>query len=235
MLSLNFSRSSFMQISTIIKTGLGASLLFGALSADAHVKIISHPMRNSVAEIKRGPCGKSADARSTNINTFLSGSTITLEWDEFIFHPGSFRIAFDDDGADFPEPSSYTDFSPQTALGTTLLVTNLLPDHTSGDGPLFSFDVQLPDIECDNCTLQLIQLMTDKPPYSVGGNDIYYNCLDIVLTKDTTIIPPPPAPVDFAGGACAVQNNPASNTPFLLLGFLGLALGLFVVSRKKAK
>jgi hypothetical protein len=226
-----------MQIRTMIQTGLGFSLVLGAFSANAHVKIISHPMRNSVAEIKKGPCGKANDVRSGNINTFLAGSTITLEWDEFIHHPGSFRIAFDDDGNDFPEPSSYTDFNPATDPGTTLIATNLLPDHSAGDGPLFSFEVQLPDVECDNCTLQLTQLMTDKPPYSVGGNDIYYNCLDVVLTKDVTKIPPPPPPIDFVGGSCAVQKptNNSSSTPFLLLGFSGLAAGLFVISRKKAK
>jgi hypothetical protein len=224
-----------MQISTIFRIGLGASLFFSALSADAHVKIISHPMRNSVAEIKRGPCGKSNDARSGNINTFLAGSTITLVWDEFIFHPGSFRIAFDDDGADFPEPASYTDFNPATEPGTTFIATNLLPEHTNGDGPVFSFDVTLPDIECDNCTLQLVQLMTDKPPYTVGGNDLYYNCLDIVLTKDSTKVPPPPLPLDFAGGSCAVQKPTSTNTPWVLFGLSGLAAGLFVISRKKAK
>jgi hypothetical protein len=39
----------------------------------------------------------------------------------------------------------------------------------------------LPSVECENCTIQLIQMMTDKPPYAVGTDDIYYNCLDVRL------------------------------------------------------
>ena len=29
--------------------------------------------------------------------------------------------------------------------------------------------------------IQLIQMMTDKAPYTSPGNDIYYNCLDVSL------------------------------------------------------
>jgi hypothetical protein len=225
-----------MEIRTLLRAGFGASLVLSAFSANAHVKIISHPMRNSIANIKEGTCGKSPDARSTNINTFLSGSTITLQWDEFVPHPGSFRIAFDDDGDDFPEPSSYEDLAPTPEPGTTLIATGLF-QHTSAQSQgIYSFDVTLPDIECDNCTLQLTQLMTDKPPYTVGGNDIYYNCLDVTLTKDDTKVPPPPPPLDFAGGSCAVQTpniDAPEEAPFFLLGFAGLAAGVYLVSRKK--
>jgi hypothetical protein len=41
--------------------------------------------------------------------------------------------------------------------------------------------VTLPDLVCDNCTLQVIQVMYDKPPYTTPGNDIYYQCADLVL------------------------------------------------------
>ena len=45
----------------------------------------------------------------------------------------------------------------------------------------YSVMVTLPDIECDNCTLQVIQVMYDKTPYEVGKDDIYYQCADLIL------------------------------------------------------
>ncbi|MBW2225541.1 MAG: hypothetical protein JRF54_15365, partial [Deltaproteobacteria bacterium] len=43
--------------------------------------------------------------------------------------------------------------------------------------------VTLPDITCDNCTLQMIQVMYDKRLYTTLGNDIYYQCADLVLRE----------------------------------------------------
>jgi hypothetical protein len=53
--------------------------------------------------------------------------------------------------------------------------------------------VTLPDLECAACTLQLIQVMTDKPPYD-GLDDFYYQCADLVLTRTPGAPPPPPPP-----------------------------------------
>jgi hypothetical protein len=61
---------------------------------------------------------------------------------------------------------------------------------------VFSIDLTLPDLECDECTLQLAQIMTDKAPYVPGTNDLYYNCVDLVL--------PEPAPGTSAAAALAV-------------------------------
>ena len=47
-------------------------------------------------------------------------------------------------------------------------------------GGMYMAEVELPDVDCDTCTLQLIQVMYDKPPYG-DGNDMYYQCADIVI------------------------------------------------------
>jgi MYXO-CTERM domain-containing protein len=48
--------------------------------------------------------------------------------------------------------------------------------------------VTLPNVECDNCTLQVIQVMEDNafhgdydPTPGVGIPDIYHQCIDLVL------------------------------------------------------
>lgn len=42
------------------------------------------------------------------------------------------------------------------------------------------------DVDCDECTLQLIQVRYDAPPYTVGpdSTDMHYQCADIVLVSD---------------------------------------------------
>lgn len=213
----------------------GLALGVVSLPAYGHVKIISHPMRNGPAFIKEAPCGKDSDARGTDINVFLSGSTITLRWDEFTFHTGYFRIAFDDDGDEFPEPADYFDFFTPAPAGTTIMHDGLFDGHTRNDGPIFSFDVTLPDIECDNCTLQLTQIMTDKPPYVPNTNDLYYNCLDVVLTRDPSLVPPPPT-IEFGGGSCSVTTPTQDDAPqYVLGGVLALLCGLLYSFRTRQR
>ncbi|MFA9472798.1 MAG: hypothetical protein ACERNK_19695, partial [Deltaproteobacteria bacterium] len=85
--------------------------------------------------------------------------------------------------------------------------------------------VTLPNVTCDNCTLQVIQVMYDKPPYTTPGNDIYYQCADLVLREGAA---PPDADAgtdagtDTGGGCSAVRGNPEASavTMFLLLFLL---------------
>ena len=108
---------------------------------------------------KQGPCGAGADdPRSGNINTFEPGATVTVRWSETIDHVGFFRVAFDVDGSD--------DFEdPANELART-------DDGINGAGLERTLEIVLPDTECDNCTVQLIQDMS-------GG--FYYQCADLVI------------------------------------------------------
>jgi len=84
--------------------------------------------------------------------------------------------------------------------------------------------VKLPDVECTACTLQLIQVMTDKPPFD-GGDDFYFQCADLRLVRGAPPPPPPPAPAPASGaasppqGGCGAPAGPAGMLP--LLPFLG--------------
>lgn len=155
-----------------------------APEADAHIELVSPKPR--YADLKEGPCGRgSSDVRTTNVTTFAAGETITVTWKETIGHPGHYRISFDTDGTTaFIDPKSFTDVGG----GPSVLVDNI-GDKTGTQ--TYSLEVTLPDIACDKCTLQIIQVMTDKPPYG-DGNDLYYQCADLVLTKDSS--PPDSTP-----------------------------------------
>jgi hypothetical protein len=148
----------------------------------AHAALLSPtPRTPSDADIKHCPCGGGAGAhdcssgptsdpnRSTNITTFQAGETITVQLDEYVGHTGRIRIAFDDDGADL------VDFNAHVLAD--------VPDP-SGDGGTKSIQVTLPNTPCDNCTLQMIQVMngdTQTPIANPTGDSTYFDCADIVL------------------------------------------------------
>ncbi|MEJ7596523.1 MAG: SCE4755 family polysaccharide monooxygenase-like protein [Kofleriaceae bacterium] len=130
-----------------------------------------------------------------------SRETITVTWAENINHTGHFRIAFQPNGETFgiPPASAGQCVGPGTAQCPPD-VTNCNFPTASEEGPgpagsivlkdripdgTLSTTVTLPNMECANCTLQFIQLMTDKCPYTVtpSSDDIYFNCADITLSN----------------------------------------------------
>lgn len=73
--------------------------------------------------------------------------------------------------------------------GATVLWDNLDPHITPtqrGDKK-WGWTVTLPNIECENCTIQVMQVMEDPVgdahgPFD-GKSDLYYHCVDIKLKK----------------------------------------------------
>ncbi len=149
----------------------------------AHVELIAPPQRYPAVnqlqlDLKDAPCGRAGNPPGEVERTvFAPGETITVRWDEFVPHPGHFRIAFDPDGDDdLLDPAGYDDLYTD---GVMVLADGI--PHEDGK-QFYAYDVTLPDVACTTCTLQLIQVMTDKPPWGpAGGTDIYYQCADLVL------------------------------------------------------
>ena len=194
----------------------GACALFAVQApstASAHIsleKAGTHKSRYGDSFIKEGVCGKKIEARGTNIYTYEPGETITIKVMETVPHPGYFRIAFDDDGIDdFKDPVSIKPVVPtrkcpfdqfdrctKSDFYNTKAVLpgmdNLFP-HTGGLAALnkvYDFKVQLPDVECTNCTIQIIQVMEDTVhgAYNTQGEDnsledVYHTCIDVVLKR----------------------------------------------------
>ncbi len=171
-----------------MRLGLGLSavlLCCSAAEAQAHLGLVDPPSRYGQGTLKTGPCGRLNGARSNNVTTYVAGSVITLTFDEYIDHPGHFRIAFDEDGDDgFVDPACTAGCDTTTPTVERYSNANVLLDGIADTaGGFTTLDVPLPNVECNNCTLQVIQVMYDKPPYVLGGDDIYYQCADLILVR----------------------------------------------------
>ena len=168
-----------------------------AAPAYGHVQLRA-PMQRS-ADLKDGPCGLRNGTRTENVCTLRPGANIIVVWDETINHPGHFRLSFDDDGDDdFVDPAGFDDLY----TGSSVLLDGIADQD--GDST-YRQELTLPDIECDNCTLQVIQVMTDKAPYG-DGNDLYYQCADLVLSSSAPAEPEPGCS-DVAGGGDAGPDD----------------------------
>lgn len=186
-----------------------------AAPAYAHISLEqggTHKSRYGDGELKAGPCGRAGGTRGTNIYMYEPGQTITISLVEFIQHPSYFRWAFDADGdGTFKEPASIKPIDPTRPCpidngdhcGAADYYNNsaVLPGMddlnphmpTSGPSPKYTWQVTLPNVECDNCTLQVIQVMEDNalhgdydPTPGVGVEDIYHQCIDLILKKGGT-------------------------------------------------
>jgi uncharacterized protein (TIGR03382 family) len=204
----------------IVRTGVVTALLTAwSLPVLAHIQLIEPDPR--YGEQKDAPCGRGgADARTDRVTVLPPGATITVRWDEGINHPGHFRIAFDDEGTDgFIDPVSRDDFDNSPAV-----LADDIPDTPSGGGSTFT--VTLPDIECDACTLQVIQVMYDKsdplaPGRPFGDDDFYYQCADLTLSSSAPDAGPEPGPGGSDG--CSATGT-GGGAMFALLVLAPLAL-----------
>lgn len=158
----------------ILAAGL---LLLSTHAAHAHFDLVAPTSRYENLLFGR-PCGQDPDTGRANETTLSAGSTINLRWTSTISHPGHYRISFDDDGQDFSVPISPDDFYTDP---------NVVVDNIPSQGdPDRTYPITLPDIECTNCTIQLLQVLTDHLPYTTDQNtdDLHWQCADVILVRD---------------------------------------------------
>jgi len=188
---------------SLLSGSAAAALLLTASTVFAHIDLISPKSRYVVTRPGGGgskscPCGgpenvidsnricdvpaaQSHDAnRSTKVETFEAGEKITIQVVEYIDHSGRFRVAFDPEGADM------TDFNSNILLD--------VPDDSTKKGGTnnapYTFEVTLPMMTCENCTLQVIQDMngnTTTPVKDPSPDPTYYSCADIRLVAPGTM------------------------------------------------
>lgn len=182
--------------------GLGLAL-FTASAASAHIELSEPQPRYDIegfdTGIKSCPCGLGGSNRTCNVaadgsdparavdrvSRFEAGSTVTLRFNEYVDHSGRFRVAFDPDGADMGD------------FNANILAD--IPDPLNTGGQEWEIQVTLPNMTCDNCTLQLVQAMhgdTENPILDPAAVSSYYTCVDVQLVAPGTLGEEPAAPAE---------------------------------------
>lgn len=151
---------------------------------------------------KAAPCGAVPDAKfSEAITKVTGGSKLHLKVQETIYHPGHYRVALAvNSRGELPtDPltvEKMTERGPQSVWAAIqsppqipVIADGLFQHYTRPATPTtpqtFEGDVQLPNITCTKCTLQVIQFMADHG-YNQPGGYSYHHCADLAITADAS-------------------------------------------------
>ena len=152
---------------------------------------------------KLGPCGgTSADSGTpTNtVNRVQGGHPLHIKLQEKVFHPGHYRVALAVNSRSElpPDPPVTTRDTAQGPWSVSSAIASspqipVLADglfvHTTRQTSPFETDVQLPNISCAKCTLQIVEFMAEHG-YNHDGGYFYHHCAVLLITPD------PAKPID---------------------------------------
>jgi len=172
-------------------------------AVQAHFKLLEPA--SWIAENERGdpqkstPCGAVPDVKvSDQVTKVTGGSKIHLKVLETIYHPGHYRVALavnsrtelPTDPLTFERMTERGPYSVWAAIQSPpqlpVLADGLFPHYTRPAAPqTYEADIQLPNITCPKCTLQVIQFMAEHI-YNQPGGYSYHHCADLAITADAT-------------------------------------------------
>jgi hypothetical protein len=149
---------------------------------------------------KAGPCGGTNNdygKPSYVIGKAVGGQKLHLKVQETVYHPGHYRVALAvNSPTELPlDPETATresDRGPwsvsaaiQNPTRIPVLADGLFVHSTRPTGPMdpWEADVQLPNINCRKCTLQVVQFMADHGFNNPGGYS-YHHCANLQITAD---------------------------------------------------
>ncbi len=147
---------------------------------------------------KLGPCGGTLDnpgTRSGAVTEVEGGSLLKVVVDETIYHPGHYRISLarrhnwlpPDPVATMKE----TERGPRSDRAeiqdppeAPVLVDGLWEHYERRTG-IWETEVEIPNIDCEGCFLQVIQFMSEHPGFREGGFS-YHHCAVLNITPDAS-------------------------------------------------
>ena len=149
---------------------------------------------------KAGPCGGSNTdwgKPSYMIGKAVGGQKLHLKIQETVYHPGHYRVALAvNSPTELPlDPQTTTRDSERGPWSVSAVIQNppqipvladgLFVHDTRPTGPMppWETDVQLPNISCRKCTLQVVQWMAEHAFNNPGGYT-YHHCAELQITAD---------------------------------------------------
>ena len=198
-----------MKLRIAAALGAGAAVLALPAVTSAHF-ILMQPasaiVENQLGDPQKlGPCGgtsKDAGTPTNAVTEVKGGEMLHLHVKETIYHPGHIRIALSVlDRAELPaDPEDVTKDGPRGPISVSakidpnpkppVLVDGLWEHHERKPAEEFETDVKIPNINCDHCSLQVIQFM-EQHGINPDGRFTYHHCADLKVTAN------PKLPVDM--------------------------------------
>ena len=148
---------------------------------------------------KLGPCGGTTPNPGTPtgaITAMAGGDMVHIKIKETIYHPGHYRVALAVlDRKELPvDPEATVHDTPRGPFSVSAKIdpaprAPVLADglfvHTAKPeaGTFWETDVKLPNINCDKCTLQIVQFM-EQHPLNPDGGFTYHHCADFKITAN---------------------------------------------------
>lgn len=201
---------------------LGVLSLVLPKAAEAHFNLLAPPSSNTGNNMEGGkgapPCGPDTTPAATP-TAVQGGSMFTLKINETVYHPGFYRIAIAlKSRSELPaDPTVWGDANKTMVLPITgpgnsvsadatgtawpVLANNLFSTHTSTGAQ--QTEIRIPNVNCDDCTLQVIEFMAQHGP-NPGGGYFYHHCADLKITADPT------QPIEHGDGAGGTGGASAS-------------------------
>jgi hypothetical protein len=184
-------------------TVMSLAVIF-APSAKGHFKLLEPPSALMEADNgdpqKMAPCGgtsANAGTPSNIITNVRGGSKLHLKVQETVYHPGHYRVALAvNSRTELPkDPEVTTRESARGPQSVSAAIQNPVRPPVLVDGlwahdtrptppaPPYEADIDIPNINCEKCTLQIIQFMAEHG-LNRDGDFSYHHCADLKITAD---------------------------------------------------
>ena len=151
---------------------------------------------------KAGPCGGTNTdwgKASYIVSKAMGGQKLHIKVQETIYHPGHYRVALAVNSPTElpPDPQVTTKDGERGPVSVSAVIQNPLQIPVLADGLFvhstrpsgqmapFETDVQLPNINCKKCTLQIVQFMAEHGFNNPGGYS-YHHCANLQITADAS-------------------------------------------------
>lgn len=186
--------SAFVCVSAMLLAVAPASAHFILVAPDSWIEanVLGDPQ-------KAAPCGTSAITAGTPTNKVTAmrgGDLLHIKIKETIYHPGHYRIALAvKDRAELPaDPEATTREGPRGPISVSAKIDPAPKPPVLADGlfvhrerpapdTFWETDVKLPNINCDKCTVQIIQFM-EEHGLNREGDFTYHHCADLKITAN---------------------------------------------------
>lgn len=199
---MKFKLSAVICASAALLVAAPASAHFILLAPDAWVEVnmLGDPQ-------KAAPCGTSDITKGTptgKVTAMTGGDMLHIKIKETIYHPGYYRVALSVlDRSELPaDPIAETRETPRGPWSVSGAIDPDPKPPVLADGLFFhrerpekdafwETDIKLPNINCEKCTVQVLQFM-EEHGLNREGDFSYHHCADLKITAN------PALPIDKA-------------------------------------